>query len=97
MDGLHCTHQIREWETQGRLRGHVPIIAVTANARSEQVATLRAAGMDDVVSKPFRIAELVPKIEELSQRFPAGGGFVESPGSGENSKGEGSRSASVGT
>ena len=47
----------------------MPIIAVTANARSEQIATLLAVGMDDVVSKPFRIADLVPKIEELSQRY----------------------------
>ncbi|KAF2276980.1 uncharacterized protein EI97DRAFT_375988 [Westerdykella ornata] len=72
MDGLQCTSQIREWEKQGLLRCHVPIIAVTANARSEQVATLRAAGMDDVVSKPFRISELVPKIEDLSAKYPDG-------------------------
>lgn len=26
--------------------------------------------MDDVVSKPFRIAELIPKIEELAMKFP---------------------------
>jgi CheY-like chemotaxis protein len=45
MDGLACTSQIREWEQNGLLRGHVPIIAVTANARSEQIATLLAAGM----------------------------------------------------
>ncbi|KAF2450469.1 hypothetical protein P171DRAFT_426839 [Karstenula rhodostoma CBS 690.94] len=64
MDGLHCTSKIREFERQGLLHGHVPIIAVTANARSEQIATLLEAGMDDVVSKPFRIAELIPKIEE---------------------------------
>lgn len=69
MDGLACTSKIREMERKGELRRHVPIIAVTANARSEQIATLLAAGMDDVVSKPFRIAELVPKIEELSLRY----------------------------
>ncbi|KAF2751501.1 hypothetical protein M011DRAFT_464227 [Sporormia fimetaria CBS 119925] len=72
MDGLHATSQIREWEEQGLLRSHVPIIAVTANARSEQVSTLRTAGMDDVVSKPFRITELIPKIEALSSQFPDG-------------------------
>lgn len=69
MDGLQCTGHIREWEKQGLLRSHIPIIAVTANARSEQIATLLAAGMDDVVSKPFRISELVPKIEELSIKY----------------------------
>ena len=72
MDGLQCTSKIRELEQAGALRGHVPIIAVTANARSEQIATLLAAGMDDVVSKPFRIGELLPKIEELASRYPNG-------------------------
>ncbi|KAF1988615.1 hypothetical protein K402DRAFT_419437 [Aulographum hederae CBS 113979] len=66
MDGLACTRRIREMEQQGLLVSHVPIIAVTANARAEQIEALIAAGMDDVVSKPFRIAELTPKIIELS-------------------------------
>jgi DNA-binding response OmpR family regulator len=69
MDGLQCTSSIREWEKDNLLRSHVPIIAVTANARSEQIATLLDAGMDDVVSKPFRIQELIPKIEELTARY----------------------------
>lgn len=69
MDGLACTSKIREMERKGELKRHVPIIAVTANARSEQIATLLAAGMDDVVSKPFRIGELVPKIDELNTKY----------------------------
>jgi len=81
MDGLQCTSTIRDMEKQGLFKCHVPIIAVTANARSEQIATLLAAGMDDVVSKPFRIGELIPKIEELAGRFGrvggAGGGKVD--------------------
>ncbi|OTA32402.1 hypothetical protein BTJ68_08079 [Hortaea werneckii EXF-2000] len=70
MDGLTCTRKIRELEQEGKLTGHVPIIAVTANARAEQVQTALNAGMDDVVSKPFRIPELVPKIEELMAKYP---------------------------
>jgi len=70
MDGLTCTRKIRELEAEGKLTGHVPIIAVTANARPEQVQTALDAGMDDVVSKPFRIPDLVPKIEELMARYP---------------------------
>ncbi|KAK5131794.1 hypothetical protein LTR08_000549 [Meristemomyces frigidus] len=70
MDGLTCTRKIRELEKEGKLTGHLPIIAVTANARAEQVQTALDAGMDDVVSKPFRIPELIPKIEELMQRYP---------------------------
>jgi signal transduction histidine kinase len=45
MDGLTCTRRIREFEAQGKLTGHVPIIAVTANARPEQVQTAMDAGM----------------------------------------------------
>jgi CheY-like chemotaxis protein len=89
MDGLTCTTKIRELEQEGKLTGHVPIIAVTANARTEQVQTALDAGMvsrklwrncyawwltvsqDDVVSKPFRIKELIPKIEELLEQYPA--------------------------
>ena len=25
---------------------------------------------DDVVSKPFRIVDLIPKVEELTERYP---------------------------
>lgn len=70
MDGLTCTKMIRQLEREGKIRGHVPIIAVTANARNEQIQTALDVGMDDVVSKPFRIPELVPKIEELMLRYP---------------------------
>ena len=45
MDGLTCTRKIRELEAEGKLTGHVPIIAVTANARAEQVQTALDAGM----------------------------------------------------
>ena len=52
MDGLQCTSQIREYEKQGMFVRHIPIIAVTANARSEQIATLLEAGMVSL-PKPF--------------------------------------------
>lgn len=45
MDGLTCARHIRDSERQGLVRGHVPIISVTANARSQQVEIARAAGM----------------------------------------------------
>jgi signal transduction histidine kinase/CheY-like chemotaxis protein len=45
MDGLTCVKLIRNMEKSGDLVTHVPIIAVTANARSEQVKVLEEAGM----------------------------------------------------
>ncbi|KIW08451.1 uncharacterized protein PV09_01354 [Verruconis gallopava] len=65
MDGLACTREIRELQRSGQIITHIPIIAVSANARSEQVFQAREAGIDDTISKPFRILELMPKIETL--------------------------------
>lgn len=45
MDGLTCTRKIREMEHEGKFRRHVPVIAVTANARVEQINTAMDAGM----------------------------------------------------
>ncbi|KAF1837851.1 hypothetical protein BDW02DRAFT_595148 [Decorospora gaudefroyi] len=64
MDGLTCVRKIRELQAQGVVRAHVPVIAVTANVRSEQVQVALKAGMDDVISKPFRIPELCVCIQK---------------------------------
>ena len=45
MDGLTCTKEIRKLEENGEVISHVPIIAVTANARSEQIDTAMDIGM----------------------------------------------------
>ncbi|KAI4178664.1 MAG: hypothetical protein LQ346_007367 [Caloplaca aetnensis] len=71
MDGLTCAREIRKAQQSGEIVRHVPIIAVTANARNEQIETARASGMDDVVSKPFRIPDLIPKIEYLDAKYRA--------------------------
>lgn len=68
MDGLTCARKIRELQAKGEIVGHVPIIAVSANARREQVEQTRQAGMDDAISKPFRIPELMTTIDGLLER-----------------------------
>jgi signal transduction histidine kinase/ActR/RegA family two-component response regulator len=50
MDGLEATRRIRAAEFDGQ---HVPIIALTAQAFTEQVAECRAAGMDIHLAKPY--------------------------------------------
>ena len=37
LDGLSAVRIIREMERAGEIKGHIPILAVTANARKEQV------------------------------------------------------------
>lgn len=63
MDGLTCVKRIRQLQKEGLIVRHIPVIAVTANARSEQIATAKESGMDSVVTKPFRIPELLPEME----------------------------------
>ncbi|KAI0599920.1 hypothetical protein F4775DRAFT_591024 [Biscogniauxia sp. FL1348] len=65
MDGMTCARKIRELERNGTIVSHIPIIAVTAYARPEQIEDAKAAGVDDVISKPFRMPELIPRMEQL--------------------------------
>jgi len=45
MDGLTCIRKIRQLQSEGTLNGHVPVIAVTANAREGHIKTAMEAGM----------------------------------------------------
>jgi CheY-like chemotaxis protein len=65
MDGLTCVARIREMEAQGVIVEHVPVIAVMANVRAEQITHGRNSGMDDVVSKPFRVQNFLLNIRNL--------------------------------
>jgi CheY-like chemotaxis protein len=68
MDGLTCVRRIREMEREGLIRGRLPIIAVTANARDEHIVMARDSGMDDVMPKPFRVVQIKGKIEALLKK-----------------------------
>lgn len=52
MGGLACAQKIREMESEGLITRHLPIIAVTANARGEQVVAAKNSGM--VSYRPLR-------------------------------------------
>jgi signal transduction histidine kinase/DNA-binding response OmpR family regulator len=56
MDGFAATAAIRAHEVQ--LGGHIPIIAMTANAMQGDREHFLAVGMDDYVCKPVRSEEL---------------------------------------
>ncbi|CAN5389870.1 hypothetical protein BH10PSE4_BH10PSE4_15860 [soil metagenome] len=62
MDGVAAVQEIRRREAaEGRVR--TPIIALTANAMSHQIAPLLAAGFDDHVGKPINIAALFAALD----------------------------------
>ena len=67
VDGLEATRRIRALE---RARGdglRVPIIAVTANAMPEDRDACLACGMDDFVSKPFRLDRLLATMRRATE------------------------------
>jgi CheY-like chemotaxis protein len=65
MDGLTAVAEIRKLEAQGLLKERVPIIGVTANVRQQQIEQAMDTGMDDVVGKPFRVAELLVRMKGI--------------------------------
>lgn len=67
MDGLTCVRRLRELEQQGAVHRRIPVIAVTANVRAEQIEIAMKAGMDSVISKPFRIPELLDCVQRTLQ------------------------------
>jgi signal transduction histidine kinase/ActR/RegA family two-component response regulator len=60
MDGVEVTRRVRASGIR------TPIIAVTANARPEDEALARSAGMDAFVGKPYRFATLLAAIQRVS-------------------------------
>ena len=62
LDGYEATRRIRRSEPPGR---HLPILAFTAHAFPGELDKARAAGMDDVVTKPLDM----PALRRTLRRF----------------------------
>ncbi len=63
MDGLQATRQIRDVERASTGK-RIPVIALTANAFPKDRENYLAAGMDDVLSKPFSYEELAAVVKK---------------------------------
>ncbi|GAA5861804.1 hypothetical protein JCM8547_008558 [Rhodosporidiobolus lusitaniae] len=62
MDGLTATRAIRQAEKDGKRPGHQRIVGLTGNARSAQKEMALSAGMNTVVTKPYKVPDLIEKI-----------------------------------
>ncbi|MCR5453669.1 MAG: response regulator [Bacteroidales bacterium] len=63
LDGYEATKQIRILEQT--TNAHIPIVAVTANTMSGDRQQCLSIGMDDYVSKPFQIEDVLHKMRDL--------------------------------
>jgi PAS domain S-box-containing protein len=64
MDGIAAARTIRALPGAA---GRTPILAVTANALTQQVEIYRRAGMDGYLAKPFSPTDLLQEITRLSE------------------------------
>lgn len=64
MDGYELSKQVRAFERQNKSLGHIPIIAITANALVEASEQCIAAGMDDYLTKPVELKTLSDTIKK---------------------------------
>jgi CheY-like chemotaxis protein len=75
MDGFMATELIRKLNTHHR---NVPIVALTADAMQEDKERCLASGMNDYISKPFRLEEIHAVIKKYCPVLELGAEILES-------------------
>ena len=66
MDGFTATRKIRETEQLQNPSKHLPIVALTAHVAGGPANEWQNSGMDDCISKPFKIQTLVKCFETFT-------------------------------
>lgn len=87
MDGLEATSAIRKFESETGA-GHIPIIAMTANAMKGDREQCINAGMDNYVSKPVRSGQLFEVLENFAASGESAGQDEATAGSAESEEAE---------
>jgi signal transduction histidine kinase/CheY-like chemotaxis protein len=62
MDGIEATQLIRQLPRPLR---NVPILGLTANIHSEDLARFKSAGLDTVMLKPFNVSQLCAELDRI--------------------------------
>jgi two-component system, sensor histidine kinase len=68
LDGIGSARRIREYEKESGIKDPVHIVAVTANAYSEDKLKCFEAGMDDFITKPFKESEIKKIIKDAIRK-----------------------------
>ncbi len=74
IDGFELTRRIRAAESgigEPGIGSRLPIVAITANAAPTDIESYRAAGMDDVLSKPLELSQLAVALARWMPPAPA--------------------------
>lgn len=66
MNGNEAARAIRQFEKDQSFE-RIPILGVTANVRGAQQDEMMESGMNDVMSKPYKIEDLVSRLWELAE------------------------------
>ncbi len=70
--------KVNGWEVCRRIRAdlklNIPVLILSALNQTEHVVKGLNAGADDFLSKPFKISELVARMQAVSRRYQGGGG-----------------------
>lgn len=64
MDGLESARQIRIFESQSHITEPVKIVALTGVAQDDLQRDTIRSGMDGFMTKPARMKNLIPLIED---------------------------------
>jgi CheY-like chemotaxis protein len=67
LDGLEATRAIRRFE-EGSVRPRLPIVALTASVMPHEIDGCEAAGMDEVLRKPFTLAGMQHALDRWGTR-----------------------------
>ncbi len=72
MDGLEVTRRLREWSKK-------PIIVISARERETEKVAALDMGVDDYLTKPFGVPELLARIRSALRRASSSVGPTEEP------------------